>query len=487
MSIQDDIFERTFSGLFQMLISQRHLRKKILGAISNKIYQELVDNNPLNRPGRILKEQHAHIVALVNALDRGIEKGLLCRSVQDHIVRSFIQNVFLTNKREIASHSIGFEPPWFLLISPTGKCNLRCIGCYAASDPGNHSSLDFETFNRIITEKEELWGSYFTVISGGEPLLWRDGEMGLLDVVARHPSDTFMVYTNATFISEDIAKRMAELGNISPAISLEGFEEETDARRGKGVYKRILTAFENLRKYGVPYGISITPTKHNWELATSDRFVNFYFEVQGALYGWLFQYMPIGRKPSLELMIPPEQRMEMIHRTNRIVHERKILFADFWNSGHVSDGCISAGRTGGYYHIDWNGDIMPCAFVPFAADNIYRIYKEGGTINTVLNHPLFKGIREWQDNYGFAQSAERIDNWLCPCVIRDHFDVIREIVDQSGATPINKEAAFAIQDKAYCEAMTHYGKEIKKLTDPIWLEEYINSPELADLQSGKNG
>jgi hypothetical protein len=129
---------------------------------------------------------------------------------------------------------------------------------------------------------------------------------------------------------------------------------------------------------------------------------------------------------------------------------------------------------------------MPCAFVPFAADNIYRIYKEGGTINTVLNHPLFKGIREWQDKYGFAQPAERTDNWLCPCVIRDHFDVIHKIINQSGATPINEAAAFAIQDKAYCEAMIRYGKEFKKLTDPMWLEEYIKSPEHVGLETVKN-
>ncbi len=304
--------------------------------------------------------------------------------------------------------------------------------------------------------------------------MWRDGERGLLDMVAKHDGEFFLVYTNGTLIDDETARRMAELGNISPAISVEGFEEETDARRGKGTHRKVLAAFDNLRRHGVPFGVSMTPTKNNWDIITSDRFIDFYFGEQGAIYGWSFQYMPIGRGQTLDLMVPPEDRVEMLRRIQRFVRVRKVFVADFWNSGTASCGCIAAGRgNGGYIYIDWNGNITPCAFVPYSTDNIHRIYSSGGDLNTALDSPLFKRIRSWQDGYGFTQPAEGVDNWLCPCVIRDHFDLLKDAVLDTGAKPINEEAAIAVRDSEYCRGMMEYGRDIKRLTDPIWSEEYV--------------
>ena len=69
-----------------------------------------------------------------------------------------------------------------------------------------------------MNEKRELWGSYFTVISGGEPLMWRDQGIDLIDVASQHNDEYFLMYTNDTLINEKMAQRMAEVGNITPAI-----------------------------------------------------------------------------------------------------------------------------------------------------------------------------------------------------------------------------------------------------------------------------
>jgi len=467
------IEKKSIQALFHLLIQKDTVRKKVISIIEAKMFNMMVENDQEYRPRRVQEDKVDYIMALLYGFDRIISKGIISNHVMDRWVRIFIGNVLLNKDQDIAAKSLGFHPPVFMLISPTGKCNLRCIGCYAASDPSNHASLDFATFDRILTEKREFWGSHFTVISGGEPFMWRDGDYGLLDMVAQHPSDYFMVYTNSTLITDDVAKRMAELGNITPAISVEGFEKETDARRGKGVHRRILAAFENLRNHGVPFGISATPTRDNWEIITSNEFVDFYYEQEGALYGWLFQYMPIGRGQSLDLMVSPEQRVAMLGRMLKLIRERKVFMADFWNSGPASSGCICAGRTGGYFYIDWNGDVMPCAFVPYSNDNIYNVYANGGTINTLLDSPLFRKIRDWQNRYGFTKHAEQTSNWLCPCVIRDHVEVLKEAVIQSGAKPINDEASIALQDDDYYEGLLGYGKEILRLTDPIWEEQYV--------------
>jgi MoaA/NifB/PqqE/SkfB family radical SAM enzyme len=186
------------------------------------------------------------------------------------------------------------------------------------------------------------------VISGGEPTMWRSQGKGILDLARAHQDNYFLMYTNGTLINETFARELAEVGNITPAISVEGFEKETDARRGEGTHRKIREAFGNLKKAGVPFGISVTATRFNAEQLMSDAFIDTYFEEQGALYGWIFQYMPIGRKFTLDLMVTPEQRAWMYEREQRLIRERKIFMADFWNSGALSDGCISAGRGGGY-------------------------------------------------------------------------------------------------------------------------------------------
>jgi len=471
--------------LFKFMIEKKLTRRALINTIHRRMYQELVVVNPDNRPRRVQEGKHALMMGLLHGFDRAMSRGFISKHVVRRMLDTFLENVALSEQhvRNIAA-SLGFRPPLFVVVSPTGRCNLRCVGCYAASGPeGAGGNLSFDVFDRILREKREMWDSHFTVISGGEPLLWRDNGRDILDMAARHPTDLFMMYTNGTLITDDVARRMAELGNITPAVSVEGFEKETDERRGKGVYAKTLTAFENLRRHGVVFGISVTPTRKNWQVATSDEFVDFYFDRQGVVYCWVFQYMPVGRGPSLDLMVSPPDRVEMLRRTERFVRERKVFYADFWNSGIASSGCISAGRPGGYFYIDWNGDVMPCVFVPYAVDNINDVYRRGENINVVLKAPFFQKIRDWQNNYGYAQPAEDVHNWLCPCPVRDHFSYVRDSALETNARPINEEAAAALKDPAYYDGMAQYDREVEELTAPLWQEWYAEVPAPREAES----
>jgi MoaA/NifB/PqqE/SkfB family radical SAM enzyme len=463
--------------LYRFMIENRISRKALFGIVSKRLRRSLVDENIDNRPRRVQELKHAYMMALFHGFDRAMTRGHVSRSVTERLLETVLENIIINERRLGKSYD---HNPLLLVVSPTGRCNITCTGCYAAGDsPGRTGDLEFDLFDRIIREKRELWDSHLTIVSGGEPFLWRDGDRGLLDLVEKHPTEFFQPYTNGTLITEDVAKRMGELGNITPAISLEGFEEETDARRGTGVFRKILAAFGYLRKHGVPFGVSVTPTARNWDVVTSDRFIDFCFDEQGAVYAWSFQYMPIGGRPDPALMIPPEDRLEMLRRTNRMIFEKKILFADFWNSGIASYGCISAGRPGGHYYIDWNGDVMPCVFVPYAVDNIRDVYERGGDLNTLRDAPFFRKIRDWQDELGFKQPAEKVCNWLRPCPMRDHFDVVRRAARETGARPINEAAAEALNDPDYIRTMVDYAERYAELSDPVWEERFAEPPVTA--------
>jgi len=470
----EKVFQKgAFRSLIRAAFSNGVVRRTAMPFVEKKMWQGIVENNPIDFPLQVRRDKYDITVAMLRSVARSVERGLISKGVLDSLFKTLLDNVILSNRRQDATNRLGFEPPLFVLVSPGKKCNLHCTGCYACSDSHSAAKLDWDTFDRIITEKERLWGSYFTVISGGEPFLWEDNDLDLLDMAIRHPSQFFLVYTNSTLITKSVANELAKLGNVTPAISVEGFEEQTDKRRGKGMHKRILQAMENLREVGVPFGVSVTATRENAEIVTSEKFNDFYFEEQGATYGWIFQYMPIGRKHSLEMMVTPQQRLEMYNRTWRTVRERKIFVADFWNSGTASSGCIAAARPGGYFYITWDGEITPCGFIPFSVGNIYDVFQAGGNLDTILHSPFFQRIRQWQNEYGYGQPAENTKNGLCPCVGRDHFEVLLKAVQDCHAKPIDEEAVDALADPGYHSGMIAYGNNYNHLSDKIWAEHYM--------------
>ena len=310
--------------------------------------------------------------------------------------------------------------------------------------------------------------------------MYKSEGKSLFDIVKEFDDCYFLMYTNGTLINDDTAAQMAELGNISPALSVEGWEQDTDARRGTGVFRKIDKAMDHLRGHGVAFGVSITATRQNAETVLSDRFLDHLFGNKGAIYAWIFQYMPIGRSSSLDLMITPEQRRWMLERELELIFGKKMFLVDFWNGGPLSAGCISAGRAGGYFYIDWNGNISPCVFFPYSIDNIYDVYESNRSLSSLLSSPLFESIRSWQQDYKRNVSAgHRTQNLFVPCPIRDHYAFARDAICRFQAKPLDEEAARSIEDQEYHAGMVEYGRKTADLLDPIWEEQIHSSKPFA--------
>lgn len=465
--------------LSKLALENNTLRSAALKLAERKLRKIMMGEKPEILPERIREDRYLASRNLIRLLDRFMKKEKSSSAFLNRVIEIAVENAAMKDKSkfEIHNEKYGCDPPYFVTLSPGQGCNLSCKGCYAG-DIEKPANLDYDVVSRIIRETEELWGSHFTVISGGEPLIYRSNGKSILDLFAEHQNEIFLMYTNGTLITKKVAERMAELGNILPAISVEGFEEETDERRGEGAYERILQAFENLREAGAPFGISVTATRDNAELIVSDEFLDFYFEEQGIIFGWIFQYMPIGRSFTLDEMVTPEQRLSMLKREEEILREKGLFYIDFWNSGCLSRGCISAGRSGGYFYINWNGDVSPCVFFPYSVHNIYDVYEDGGNLNTVWESDLFSEIRNWQQDYGYEQPPiSEKGNWITPCPIRDHYDLAYEAIKHSKAHPIDKDAKKALNDPEYRQGMIDYDGRIDELTRDIWKEEYLRTIE----------
>lgn len=465
--------EKAMGGLFAAAAANRALRGAAMGVLHSRLKERSLGDRGDSCPQGVKEEKYLMIRNLLAAAERALSGGDVAPSVRRGIFESFLKNTLMgkgREKKKLFRELHGIDPPGFLTISPARACNLNCAGCYAGSSSRFTEKLPFDVFDRIIEEKTRSWGSYFTVISGGEPLMYSDGGRGIFEIFERHKNNFFLMYTNGTLIDEKTASRMAAAGNVTPAVSVEGYREETDSRRGKGTYGKIIRAFEHLRREGVPFGISLTANRSNAGLVTDESLYRFYMEEQGALYAWLFHYMPIGRSSSLEMMVTPEQRVSMLKETRGLIRKGYFV-ADFWNGGPASYGCISAGRKDGYLYVIWNGDVTPCVFVPFASGNIMEIYKKNGSLDDVLFSPFFKKIRQWQLDY--AGTGSGMGNLLRPCPFRDHHARMRRFIDESGAVPIDEDAGMSLEDSEYLEGLSEYGEKVGELTRGIWEKEYL--------------
>lgn len=327
-------------------------------------------------------------------------------------------------RRDKVASELGVMVPAALLIDPTSGCNLSCEGCWAG-EYNKSDHLDAELFSRIISEAKEL-GIHWIVLSGGEPFVYPK----LLEVVGEHSDSFFMAYTNGTLIDEKVADRLAELGNLSPSFSLEGWKEQTDARRGAGTFEKVTHAMDLLRERGVFFGSSITAMRYNVEEIMSEEFIDFLVD-KGALYSWIFHYVPVGSDPDVDLMLTPEQRLWLVQKRKELRSVKPIFIADFWNDGYYTSGCIAGGRQ--YFHINAAGDVEPCAFVHFAVDNI-----KNKSLREVLQNPLFKSF---QDRVPFNE------NFLAPCPIIDAPQALREIAEEVNVRPTHKGADAVLEGK----------------------------------------
>ena len=482
----------TFSKMLASMASQAgvllstnpKVRSLFLKRAERTAYDYIVKDNEDKRPIAVQKEKMQIVQNLAETTAKRIEEGLYSKNVISHGVNTFVQKMVFSprgKKKESIDNftaKYGRKPPGFLVIGPTKRCNLHCKGCYASSHAQTAETIPFSILDRIITEKTELWGSNHTTWVGGEPTVYRSEGKDILDIAERHMDNMFLMYTNGVLIDKKMAKRMADLGNVVPQVSVEGFEKETDARRGTGVFKKVLTAFSNMREAGVPFGIAITPMRHNYELLTSDEFIDFYFNKQKVTLAWVFQYMPIGRGYSLELMLTPEQRLRLLDREREILWKKRLFYVDFWNSGPIGSGCIAAGRPDGYLYIDWNGYVMPCPYYQFSPVNIFDVYKSGGNLNDVYNQPFFEAIRKWQDEYAYKRVGDETGNWLRPCPIRDHHKIAMEAIKKYNAKPEDKATEKWLHDENLHQGLIEFDDQLAELMDPYWEKIYLKEEEI---------
>jgi len=364
--------------------------------------------------------------------------------------RAFFEN-FLFNaslKGSAIQHEVsereGCNVPWAILLDPTSACNMHCTGCWAA-EYGNKLNLSLETIDSIIRQGKEM-GTYMYIYTGGEPLVRKED---LMKICEMHPDCAFLAFTNGSLIDEEFCNEMLRVKNFVPAISLEGFEEANDGRRGEGVYQKVQNAMKLLKEHKLPFGISTCYTSKNVEDVSSEKYFDLIID-SGALFVWFFHYMPVGNEAAVELLPSPEQRELMFNKIREYRKCKPIFSMDFQNDAQYVHGCIAGGRN--YLHINAKGDVEPCVFIHYSNCNIHDT-----SLLDAYKSPLFMA---YHDNQPFN------DNMLRPCPMLENPEFLRQMVKETKAESTDYQSFESVDH--LCDKTVKYAENWKPTADKLW-------------------
>ncbi|HHU02914.1 MAG: radical SAM protein [Christensenellales bacterium] len=383
------------------------------------------------------KNHWYQLILKIFKLDPGVRKS---------IFQSYIFNASLIGgaTQEEMREKEQCNVPWAILLDPTSACNLKCKGCWA-SEYGNKLNLSLETIDSIIKQGKEL-GVYFYIYTGGEPLVRKKD---LIKICEMHPDCAFLSFTNGTLIDEEFCKEMLRVKNFVPAISLDGFEEANDARRGEGVYQKIKNAMALLKENKLPFGVSTCYTSQNVDDVSSEEYFDYIID-NGALFAWFFHYMPVGNDADVELLPRPEQREKMYHAIREFRNSKPLFTMDFQNDAEYVDGCIAGGRR--YLHINAKGDVEPCVFIHYSNANIHEV-----SLLEALKSPLFMAYHEEQPFN---------DNMLRPCPMLENPEALRKMVKETGAESTDYQSVESVDH--LCDKTTPYANRWKPKAEELW-------------------
>lgn len=297
-----------------------------------------------------------------------------------HFLYTFGWKGFRAIERFKRAKRNGTPPVPFLMISLTDRCNLQCVGCWVSSH-GTGRTLPVEDIHQLIRTWKAR-GVYFFGLLGGEPLL----HPALIDIVRTHPDCYFQIFTNGALLDAPLAKAFRKAGNVTPLLSIEGLEAESDARRGgRGVYVQARAALAQCTREGLVTGVATSVCRTNLEALASESFVREVIAA-GAHYLWYYLYRPVGERPEPERALSHEEIRTFRRFLVEIRPRVPLMVVDaYWDH----DGrALCPAAMGLSHHIGPDGAIEPCPPLQCA---VHTIYDEP---DAVLASPAMEAARE---------------------------------------------------------------------------------------------
>lgn len=208
-------------------------------------------------------------------------------------------------ERGFPLRSDSLATPADLYIELTNQCDGHCTHCFAeASRQASPNELSFPAIEKLLRDFAEL-GGYYVRLTGGEPTMRQDFS-DVVDVIV----DEGMipaVNTNGLAGGSTLCG-MVDRGVLDIRVSLDGDEETNDAIRGKGTYRKVVSALQDLAKHTRSTECRARPTVNMVLMKDNRHCVSHLAEAVTAL-GFTLSIgllRPLGRADQGQMLSPQE-------------------------------------------------------------------------------------------------------------------------------------------------------------------------------------
>ncbi len=358
--------------------------------------------------------------------------------------------------------------PPFLYVSVINSCNLRCQGCWV-DVASKMEAMQPETFHRLVRESKAMGNVFFGIV-GGEPFM----HPRLFELLEPHPECYFQVFTNGQFITDAVARRLRELANITPLISVEGSQIVSDQRRGRtGVLGKTMQGIRNCLEHKVFTGVCTSLCQTNFNDLLTEKWIDALIDM-GVMYTWFHVYRPMGPEANPQLCLTPEQQLQARKFVVEMRAKKPIIIIDAYYDGEGQALCPAA--TGISHHINPWGDIEPCPIVQFTRESIReevgaasRAARANGvrlgspdllerrSIRAKFLHSEF--LRDFRT---LAQSTTR------GCIVLERPDLLKALVERHEARDSTVRGAALAELEALTTRTSQYNPE-QQIPEQNWL------------------
>ncbi len=328
----------------------------------------------------------AYLTEGVENVVADVMRATLKNPKESAFMARFALAVKAASQRRRAAEDAGEHVPSFLIASITSRCNLHCAGCYsrcnnATEDTEPVEQLTAAEWKRVFEEADDM-GVSFILLAGGEPLLRRD----VIEAAGTVRNVMFPIFTNGTYLGGGYLDLLDRCRNLVPILSIEGEREVTDARRGEGIYDRLIAGMDAFRNRGLIFGASVTVTTENLKEVTSDAFLRNLAD-RGCKVVIFVEFVPVTEDS--RHLAPDEPERETLKA--EIMRLRKelpeMVYIAFPGDEKSSGGCVAAGR--GFFHINSHGGAEPCPFSPYSDINV-----RDTSLRQAMHSRLFRELRD---------------------------------------------------------------------------------------------
>jgi len=281
-----------------------------------------------------------------------------------------ITNMFLKKKAYL---------PEYIYWELCDHCNLRCITCFANSNPTKHSFVDKDAlFNKIaeITKDNKV------------PIHFGGGEPFLLPYISElfefliEQKLKFSITTNGISIHESHIAQLKRSNLDKITVSIDGTEEYNDLIRGSNNFQKAFLSLKAMMDAGIPVSLSFTITAINYE--NIEQYVAF-FHKHGIRRFYFFRYVHDEARDSRlkltqECLLAAYSKISLLikkYRDTAFIIERLAYFPFLIDEVKFRARCEFTKRK---MTIRYDGAVLVCSAIRkelgnIFSDNLQEIYK----------------------------------------------------------------------------------------------------------------